>query len=473
MQAEADEHRHDQVRVHPRRHLQQTSIFAKRVQRVEHLDRHENAQRQRARLRLSHGKVLAWRAERHATSTRGAVRKAGAESLPRLALTPRHQLLHRDGRVAVAAQVDAHEVRGRVPCRKRAHRREADVHANNHVAEEHPRRDQAVVGTTRGLAHDVQVRRVESERRGGWAVGDQINPQQLHGNETLWESKRRGDEDGSNLADVAADHVADESLHVVVDRSSLRHRGDDRVEVVVRKHHVARLLRHLRARDTHCHANVREFECGRVVHAVARHRRHLALVLQQLDDVLLVLRLRAAEHAPTVVAHQHRNLLVTRKVDKLAARQAVVRPDLLPLFENANLLRDRLRSQLVVAGDDNDANASLVALRDRTLHLLARRVDQTCEAAQNEVALHSLVSRNVLQNLVSLVLVAAIVLLEVAEARSRLVRKRERTQRVARHILNSLADFALRLRRQRHLLARRREHLRAPINDALCGTLDV
>mmetsp|Transcript_11360 Transcript_11360/g.25637 ORF Transcript_11360/g.25637 Transcript_11360/m.25637 type:complete len:407 (-) Transcript_11360:1767-2987(-) len=322
MQAKADEHRHDQVRVHPRRHLQQTSIFAKRVQRVEHLDRHENAQRQRARLRLAHGKVLAWRAERHATSTRGAVRKAGAESLPRLALTPRHQLLHRDGRVAVAAQVDAHEVRGRVPCRERAHRREADVHANNHVAEEHPRRDQAVVGTTRGLAHDVQVRRVESERRGGWAVGDQINPQQLHGNETLWESERGGDEDGSNLADVAADHVADESLHVVVDRSSLRHRGDDRVEVVVRKHHVARLLRHLRARDAHCHANVREFECGRVVHAVARHRRNLAVHLQRLHNLDLILRRCARKDV--ALEHNLVQFLVCHHVELRAGVNLVV-----------------------------------------------------------------------------------------------------------------------------------------------------
>ena len=59
-------------------------------------------------------------------------------------------------------------------------------------------------------------------------------------------AQRGGDEDAHHLADVGGHHVADELLGVVVDGAALRHGAHDGREVVVRQHHVRRVLRHRR-----------------------------------------------------------------------------------------------------------------------------------------------------------------------------------------------------------------------------------
>ncbi len=50
------------------------------------------------------------------------------------------------------------------------------------------------------LGHDVRVGGVEAQRRGGRAVGHQVHPQQLHGEQALGQAQRRGQEDGGHLA---------------------------------------------------------------------------------------------------------------------------------------------------------------------------------------------------------------------------------------------------------------------------------
>jgi len=87
-------------------------------------------------------------------------------------------------------------------------------------------------------------------------------------------------------------------LHVVVDGAALRDGLDNGGEVVVGQDHVRRLLGHRGAGDAHGDADVGELERGGVVDAVARHGHDVPVVLEQPHDVLLVLGLRAAEHAP-------------------------------------------------------------------------------------------------------------------------------------------------------------------------------
>lgn len=61
--------------------------------------------------------------------------------------------------------------------------------------------------------HDVVVSWVESQCGGRRPVSDQVHPQELHRDEALWQPQSCRQEDADYLADVAADHVADERLH--------------------------------------------------------------------------------------------------------------------------------------------------------------------------------------------------------------------------------------------------------------------
>ena len=57
-------------------------------------------------------------------------------------------------------------------------RGDADVCADNHVAEEQPLPDDGFATVARVDTHDAVVRRVEAERGGGQTVGDQVYPKQ-------------------------------------------------------------------------------------------------------------------------------------------------------------------------------------------------------------------------------------------------------------------------------------------------------
>ena len=87
-----------------------------------------------------------------------------------------YQLVERDLR---AAGVE-HE-----PPRVAGDRRDADVRPDDHVAEEQPLSDDGLAAVSWGHTHDAVVRRVEAESSGRQTVGDQVDPEQLHGDERL------------------------------------------------------------------------------------------------------------------------------------------------------------------------------------------------------------------------------------------------------------------------------------------------
>jgi len=66
---------------------------------------------------------------------------------------------------------------------------------NNHISEEQPARDQGLLGGTWGLAHDVQIGGVEAQSGGGQTVSNQVDPQQLDGDESLGQTQSSGQED--------------------------------------------------------------------------------------------------------------------------------------------------------------------------------------------------------------------------------------------------------------------------------------
>mmetsp|Transcript_11461 Transcript_11461/g.36259 ORF Transcript_11461/g.36259 Transcript_11461/m.36259 type:complete len:251 (+) Transcript_11461:266-1018(+) len=135
VEAKADGHRDEEPRVAPRRHLQQRAVLGKRVQRVQHLDRHEHGQRERARRRLALGEVGARLGRQVDTAKRRRL-----EVGPRRALAPVRELVEGNECVPVVGPVVEE-----VPVDKDTDSRKADINPDDHVPEEDPRRDELVV----------------------------------------------------------------------------------------------------------------------------------------------------------------------------------------------------------------------------------------------------------------------------------------------------------------------------------------
>jgi hypothetical protein len=70
-----------------------------------------------------------------------------------------------------------------------------NISTNDKIAEEEPARDEGVLDMARGLVHDVDVRGVEAESRGRETVCDEVDPEELDGNESLGKTKGSRQED--------------------------------------------------------------------------------------------------------------------------------------------------------------------------------------------------------------------------------------------------------------------------------------
>merc|ERR1719402_1786529 len=97
----------------------------------------------------------------------------------------------------------------------------ADVDSNSHVSEEQPGSDKSFVRSSGLLLHDVEIWGVEGEGGGGETVSDQVNPQELHGDQSFGKAESGGEEDADDFANVGGDEITDELLHVVVDSAAL------------------------------------------------------------------------------------------------------------------------------------------------------------------------------------------------------------------------------------------------------------
>lgn len=70
------------------------------------------------------------------------------------------------------------------------------------LPEEQPSRDKTLVSFTRGFVHDVQVGRVEAEGGGRETISDQVDPEQLYGNQRLGQTQSGGQENGYDFTNV-------------------------------------------------------------------------------------------------------------------------------------------------------------------------------------------------------------------------------------------------------------------------------
>lgn len=90
-----------------------------------------------------------------------------------------------------------------------------DVGTDGHVTEEEPASDQALRGATWRLVHDVQVGGVEAEGSGGQTVSNQVDPEELHGDQSFGQAEGSSQENTHNLqivrmVSVNASELSDE-----------------------------------------------------------------------------------------------------------------------------------------------------------------------------------------------------------------------------------------------------------------------
>ena len=259
-------------------------------------------------------------------------------------------------------------------------------------------------------------------------AGDEVDPEQLHGHEALGQAERGGEEDRDDLADVGRDEEADAcfvlmyddaallvALTMVAKLSSARIMSAAPFATSVPVMPIAMpILAFLSAgasftpspviaQTSPCSCRMRTISCCRGLDAREQ--------------------VRAAHRAQLRLGGQRHELLAD---ERLAALAEVG----LGRVEDADLLADRLGRHLVVARDDDDADARAAARDDRVEHLAARRVEHRREPAEHELAL---VSEH-LGGRAHRVEVAALVV----------VGEREHAQRLAREVSASSASSVLR-----------------------------
>ena len=226
--------------------------------------------------------------------------------------------------------------------------------------------------------HQIRLALFKAQGQSGEAVGDEVDPQQVHG---LQDNKahERGKEHAQHLAHIGAQQELDGLADVVVNAAPFLHGVDDCGEVVVGQHHIGHVLCNVRAGDAHADADIRALDAGRVVDAVARHGCDKAVFAPCVDDAHLVLGLHAGIHAVTA---DHFRKPVVGDVVQLRACDGFIR-----CFDDAELLGDGNGGILVVACDHDGTDAGLAALCNGVLYLGSDRVDHARQAQEGQVML--------------------------------------------------------------------------------------
>ena len=81
--------------------------------------------------------------------------------------------------------------------------------------------------------HQARLHRLHPQGDGGHTVGDQVNPQKLHGEQGALPPQQHGEEDGQHLPNVGAQEKAHHLADVLVNAPALPHRLHNGGEVVV------------------------------------------------------------------------------------------------------------------------------------------------------------------------------------------------------------------------------------------------
>ena len=198
-------------------------------------------------------------------------------------------------------------------------------------------------------------------------------------------------EDREDLTDVGAQQIAQELTDVVENATAFAYRLNDGAEVVVGEDHLGALLGNFGTGDAHRDADVRGFDGGSIVYAVAGHSHDIALPLQRFDDFQLVFRRNARVHgyfAGGVVERPLIRQFVELDTGEHFAAQVVGagRTAVPVCFDDAQIAGDACRGKRMVTGNHDGADAGAMRFGDGIAHLRTRRIDDAHHADPDQVA---------------------------------------------------------------------------------------
>jgi hypothetical protein len=153
-----------------------------------------------------------------------------------------------------------------------------------------------VFGLRGRLFHEAGILAAHAQRQGRKHVGDDVDEQDLQGQQGVAHAQETREGDHEDFAQVAREQEQDELADVLEDDPPLGNGRHDGGERIILEHHVGGFGRYLRAPESHCNADVRFFEGRGVVHAVAGHAHDVALLLVEFDHVELLGRAHPGKH---------------------------------------------------------------------------------------------------------------------------------------------------------------------------------
>ena len=242
----------------------------------------------------------------------------------------------------------------------------------------HAAREDAFLRITGLALHDVCLALLHSKGQGREAVGNQVDPEQVHRLQDRKANQGR-EEDRQHLGQVGGQKELDGFADVRVNPASFLYRRHDGGEIIVRQNHVSHVLRYVGSGDTHADADVRALDGGRVVYAVSGHGRDHALGLPALYDADLMLRLHAGVYGKLL--NPAAKFFIIHLV-QLGACDGLVRAG-----DNAKLHTDGHCRILVVSGNHNRPDAGLTTFYDGRLDLRTDRIDHAGKSDVGQILL--------------------------------------------------------------------------------------
>ena len=139
------------------------------------------------------------------------------------------------------------------------------------------------------MLHDIFAGGVDAQRDRGQRVGSEVDEQDVHRLDGHFgQPDAHGDEQDEDLGDVARHEELDDLLDIAVHPAPLADGIFDGGEIVVQQDNVGGVFGNVCTRNAHGNADIRLFEGGRIVDAVARHGGHFAAAFERLDDTELI-----------------------------------------------------------------------------------------------------------------------------------------------------------------------------------------
>mmetsp|Transcript_21478 Transcript_21478/g.51111 ORF Transcript_21478/g.51111 Transcript_21478/m.51111 type:complete len:359 (-) Transcript_21478:643-1719(-) len=270
-------------------------------------------------------------------------------------------------------------------------------------AHPHPSQHDWLILRPRRLLQDIPLAGLHAQCNGGRQIRDENQEENLKRCSHQRHRDDDAEEDLDDLGNVDRHDEGHELLDACVDGSPFLHGLHDGGEVVIGQDHLRRTLCHLRALDAHGHSDVRLVQRRRVVHAVTRHGRNLALALDTLHDLQLVLWLGPGEDAHAAGEQVH--LGVAEVLPVRPQLGAVHGAGLLVVrgLQDVHVLGDGDGRQQVVPGDHHHADARAAGRQHGLRHSVALRINggnQADEAQLLAAGLELLVRGDILVVLV-------------------------------------------------------------------------